>query len=190
MCDIAVITDIPNSLINLPSIPDDQVYPSPILSVLTDLDFCDLANPIIGSQVHKQSDTIQWVDRSITILPCIMKDSINICKEDTYVVLFFALLSESLPMTSQNAVHLQYSNWHFRSWQLCDKISTVLHINKAIIIWQVSKSEPTTLNLDRINLLLTALLVTKSTWTTLSYICRPTYWTNPHHNSDSSITVI
>jgi hypothetical protein len=53
MCDIAVMTNIPKSVINLPSIADDQVYSSPTLSALTDLDFCDLANPIIGSQVHK-----------------------------------------------------------------------------------------------------------------------------------------
>ncbi|KAG1843461.1 hypothetical protein DFJ58DRAFT_731575 [Suillus subalutaceus] len=86
MCDIAVMTDTPSPPVNCSSIPDDQAYPSPTLSALTDLQFRDLANPIIGSQVHEQSDTVQWDDGSTTVLPCIMKNGIKICKEDALAI--------------------------------------------------------------------------------------------------------
>ncbi|KAG1837991.1 hypothetical protein DFJ58DRAFT_734089 [Suillus subalutaceus] len=129
MCDIAVMTDTPSPPVNCSSIPDDQAYPSPTLSAVTDLEFRDLANPIIGSQVHEQSDTVQWDDGSTTVLPCIMKNGIKICKEDALAVSFFASLPELLPMTSKN-------------------ISAALRINKAVVIQQVSTPKPATLDLE------------------------------------------
>ncbi|KAG1828584.1 hypothetical protein DFJ58DRAFT_848318 [Suillus subalutaceus] len=148
MRDIAVMTDTPSPPVNCSSIPDDQAYPSPTLSALTDLEFRDLANPIIGSQVHEQSDTVQWDDGSTTVLPCIMKNGINICEEDALAVSFFASLPESLPATSKNVVHLQHSDRRFTSRQLCDEISAALRINKAVVIRQVSTPEPATLDLE------------------------------------------
>ncbi|KAG2030709.1 hypothetical protein BDR03DRAFT_986919 [Suillus americanus] len=126
MCDITVMTDTPSPPVNCSSIPDDQAYPSPTLSALTDLKFRDLANPIIGSQVHEQSDTVQWDDGSTTVLPCIMKNGINICEEDA----------------------LAHSDWRFTSRQLCDEISAALRINKAVVIRQVSTPKPATLDLE------------------------------------------
>ncbi|KAG1853414.1 hypothetical protein F4604DRAFT_1686400 [Suillus subluteus] len=148
MRDIAVMTDTPSPPVNCSSIPDDQAYPSPTLSALTDLEFRNLANPIIGSQVHKQSDTVQWDDGSTTVLPCIMKNGINICEEDALAVSFFASLPESLPATSKNIVHLQHSDRRFTSRQLCDEISAALRINKAVVIRKVSTPEPATLDLE------------------------------------------
>ncbi|KAG1803282.1 uncharacterized protein BJ212DRAFT_1487072 [Suillus subaureus] len=58
MCDIEVMTDTSDSLIYLPSPPHVQTSPSPALSVFTDLDSHDLSMPIIGSQVHKQSEIV------------------------------------------------------------------------------------------------------------------------------------
>jgi hypothetical protein len=148
MCDVKVMVETPDSLIYLLSPSHIQTPPSPTLSVFTDLDSCDLLMPIIGSQVHEQSETVQWCDRSTTILPCIMKDGINICQEDANAVSFFVSLPESLSKTSQNVIHLCYSDWCFKSQQLCDEISAALHISKAIVIQQVSTSEPVTLDLD------------------------------------------
>ncbi|KAG2063592.1 hypothetical protein BDR04DRAFT_1123159 [Suillus decipiens] len=148
MCDVEVMTDTHDPLIHSPSPPHIQTPPSPALSVLTDLDSHDLYTSIIGSQVHEQSETVQWCDGSTTVLPCIMKDGINICQEDANVVSFFASLPESLPETSQNVVHLQYSDWRSKSPQLCDEISAALRISKAVIIQQVSAPQPATLDLD------------------------------------------
>ncbi|KAG2063199.1 hypothetical protein BDR04DRAFT_1164120 [Suillus decipiens] len=148
LCDVEAMTDTPNALIIPASNPDDQVHPSPALSALTDLDSRDLATTIIGSQVDQESGTVQWSDGSTTVLPCIMKNNINICQNDADAVSFFALLPESLPGTSQNVVHLQYSDWHSRSRKLCDEISAALRISKAVVIRQVSTPEPATLNLE------------------------------------------
>ncbi|KAG2336061.1 hypothetical protein BDR05DRAFT_953632 [Suillus weaverae] len=146
--DVEVMTDPPSALINPPSISHDQGPPSPTLSALTDLDSRDLATPIIGSQVHQQSDTVQWSDGSTTVLPCIMKDGVNICQDDADAVSFFASLPESLPGTSKNVVHLQYSDWRFKSRELCDEISAALGVNKAVVIRHITTPEPATFDLE------------------------------------------
>lgn len=122
MCDVKVMTDTPDSLIHSPSHLHVQTSPSLTLSVLTDLDSCDLSTSIIGSQVHEQLETVQWCNGSTTVLPCI-----NICQEDANGVSFFASLPESLPEMSQSVVHLWYSDWCSKSQQLCDEISSALH---------------------------------------------------------------
>ncbi|KAG2030616.1 hypothetical protein BDR03DRAFT_986982 [Suillus americanus] len=99
MCDVKVMTDTPDSLIHSPRPPHVHTCPSPTMSVLTDVDSHDLSTPIIGSQVHKQSETVQC-------------------------------------------------DWLSKSRQLCGKISTALHISKAVILWQASAPAPATLDLD------------------------------------------
>ncbi|KAG1839810.1 hypothetical protein DFJ58DRAFT_733150 [Suillus subalutaceus] len=127
MRDIAVMTDTPSPPINCSSIPDDQAYPSPTLSALTNLEFCDLANPIIGSQVHEQSDTIQWDDGSTTA---------SMHHEERH---------KYMQRRRPCSIH---SDWRFTSRQLCNEIFAALHINKAIVIRQVSTPEPATLDLE------------------------------------------
>jgi hypothetical protein len=97
MCDVKVMVNIPDFLIYLLSPPYIQTPPSPTLSVLTDLDSCDLSMPIIGSQVHEQSETVQWCDGSTIILPCIIKDGINICQEDANAVSFLCHFQSPSP---------------------------------------------------------------------------------------------
>jgi hypothetical protein len=75
MCDAAVMMDTLNTPIHSPSPPHVQTLLSR-----------DLATPIIGSQVDKQSETVQWCDGSTTVLPCLMKDGINILQEDANAV--------------------------------------------------------------------------------------------------------
>jgi hypothetical protein len=125
-----------------------QTPPSLTLSTLTNLDSMDLATSIIGKQVHKQSKTVQWSDGSTTVLPCIMKDSINILQDDADAVALFVSLPESKPETSKYVVHLQYSNWTNKNCQLCNEISTALWSNKAVLICKVTTPKPKTLDLD------------------------------------------
>ncbi|KAG2359130.1 hypothetical protein BDR07DRAFT_1488640 [Suillus spraguei] len=148
MCSVEVMTDIPESLVDTNTLPNDRHPPSPTLSALTELDSRDLATPIIGSQVHAHSETIQWSDGSTTVLPCIMRNGVNVCQDDANSVAFFASLSESLPETSKNVVHLQYSDWRTKSRQLCEEITAALRINKAVVIRQISKPEPATIDLE------------------------------------------
>lgn len=135
MCDVAVMTDIPDTPIHSP--PHVQ---TPISR--------DLATPIIGSQVDEQSETVQWCDGSTTVLPCLMRGGINILQEDADAVSCFASLPESLPETSQNAIHLRYSDWCSNIRGLCDEICAALRIGKAVVIRQVTTPEPATLDLD------------------------------------------
>lgn len=44
-----------------------------------------------------------------------MRNGINIYKEDTKTVSFFAFLLELLPKMFKNIVHLQYSDWCTKS---------------------------------------------------------------------------
>ncbi|KAG2358820.1 hypothetical protein BDR07DRAFT_1379141 [Suillus spraguei] len=118
---VEVMTDIPESLVDTNTLPNDRHPPSPTLSALTELDSHDLATPIIGSQVHAHSETIQWSDGSTTVLPCIMRN---------------------------NVVHLQYSDWRTKSRQLCEEITAALRINKAVFIRRISKPEPATIDLE------------------------------------------
>ncbi|KAG2083677.1 uncharacterized protein F5147DRAFT_660107 [Suillus discolor] len=150
MCDAEVMTDALEPLINppLPPVETIPVPSSPTSSTLTNLDSRDLATPIISTQVHKKSDTIDWSDGSTTVLPCIMRDGVNICKGDAETVSFFASLLESLPETSKNVIHLHYNNWRTKSRQLCDQISAAIQVNKAVVIQKISTPEPATLGLD------------------------------------------
>jgi hypothetical protein len=108
----------------------------------------DLATSIIGKQVHEQSKTVQWSDGSTTVLPCIMKDGINILQDDADAVALFASFPESKAETSKHVVHLQYSDWTNKNRQLCDEISAALRSNKAVLIRQVTTPKPETLDLD------------------------------------------
>ncbi|KAG1791151.1 uncharacterized protein HD556DRAFT_1445406 [Suillus plorans] len=147
MRDAEVMTDAPEPFVNLP-VETIPVPSSPTFSTLTNLDSRDRATPIIGTQVHEKSDTIDWSDGSTTVLPCIMRDGVNICQEDADTVAFFASLPESLPETSKNVVHLHYKDWRTKSRQLCDEISAAIRVNKAVVIRNISTPEPATLDLD------------------------------------------
>jgi hypothetical protein len=146
--DVEVMTEDLSPVVELPSPPNDTTLPSPTLSALTIPHFRDLATSIIGSQVHGESKTVEWSDGSTTVLPCIMRDGINICQDDADTVSYFATLPESLPETAKNVIHLQYSDWHLKSRQLCDEISAALRVNKAVVIRQITTPEPATLDLD------------------------------------------
>ena len=149
MRDVEVMTVIPEHINPTSSSPESSQQPSsPNPSVPTNLDSRDLATPIIGSQVHEKSETITWSDGSITVLPCIVRDGVNVCQEDATTVSYFATLPESLPETSKNVVHLKYSDWRTKSRQLCDEISAAIRVNKAVVIRNISRPEPATLDLD------------------------------------------
>jgi hypothetical protein len=151
LCDVEVMTEPPHVQCDVEVMTEAlnvQSPPSPTLSALTDLDSKDLATSIIGKQVHELSETVQWSDGSITVLPCIMKNGDNIIQDDADAVSFFASLPESTPQTSKHVVHLNYSDWTNKSRQLCDEISTALRSSKAVVIRQVSSPNLENLDLD------------------------------------------
>jgi len=139
--------------VNLPSLfspPRDDLSPlplahSPASSNVIDMDL-DLASDILGCQVPMESPTVKWSDGRTTILPCVLKDGVNVCaSSDTEVVKYLAQLPESTPQSS-HVIHLTRSD--YRPEALRDLIHAALRDDKCVAIHEDNTREQHTLDAD------------------------------------------
>ncbi|KAG1836496.1 hypothetical protein DFJ58DRAFT_734920 [Suillus subalutaceus] len=145
-CDVSIMTETPSeNSYPLPNQP--QLEPAlPTLSTLPELNL-DLASDIIGVQVPEQSETVEWSDGHITVLPCIWEDGINICKDDVAYVKFLAQLPQSLP-SSAYVVHAQYCDWSSKPMELHELVNATLREGKCFLLHGLPKPEPAKLDVD------------------------------------------
>jgi hypothetical protein len=107
----------------------------------------DLASNMLGSEVPKESETVRWSDGSITVVPCIWKDGVNLCQNDAETVKNFATLPESLP-GSEYVEHVHFRDWRSKPADLRELITETLRKNKAIVIRQMESPEQATFDVD------------------------------------------
>lgn len=147
--DMSTAADNVNSS-SLFSPPRDDLSALPLphstaSSNVTNMDL-DLASDILGCQVPMESPTVKWSDGHTTILPCVLKDGVNVCESsDTKVVKYLAQLPESTPRSS-HVVHLTRSD--YRPEALRDLIHAALRDDKCVAIHEDNSHEPHTLDVD------------------------------------------
>ncbi|KAG1837977.1 hypothetical protein DFJ58DRAFT_846257 [Suillus subalutaceus] len=143
-CDACAMTEL--SLVpNNSSLPEnDPIPPSPLCCLSVNN---DLASHMLGSEVPKESETIQWSDGSITVVPCILKDGVNLCWDDVNTVKNFAKLPESRP-GSEYVEHVHSPNGCSKPAELRKLIMATLRKNRAIVIREMETPEHATLNVD------------------------------------------
>lgn len=150
--DACVMTELSLST-NKPPIPENEPILSSPSSTLTDLPVAvlhvgnDLASHMLGSEVPKESETVQWSDGSITVVPCIWKGGVNLCQEDANTVKNFAKLPESRP-GSEYIEHVHFRDWHSKTAELRELITATLRKNKAIVIREIENPERAMLDVD------------------------------------------
>jgi hypothetical protein len=107
-----------------------QRFPS-ILSDLSDIEL-DLAADLIGRQVPQESGTVQWRDGHTTILPCVLKDGVNICEaNDVRFVEYLAKLPQSTA-DSKRVVHIESDSVDGN--QLRKLIASALSMGKPVVV--------------------------------------------------------
>jgi hypothetical protein len=141
--DACVMTELPS--------PNDPICPS-LSSTSTYIDAVlpvdnDLASHMLGSEVPIESETVRWSDGSITVVPCIWKDGVNLCQDDANTVKNFATLPESCP-GSEYVEHVHFRDWRSKPAELRELITATLRKNKAIVIREIETPEQATLDVD------------------------------------------
>jgi hypothetical protein len=125
--------------------PEVRSFLSPSLTSLSDIDL-DLASDLIGCQVPNDTPTVKWSDGRTTILPCVLKDGIDLCaNNDAIVVQYLAQLPESTPK-STHVVHLQSRD--YTAAQLRERVSAALRDDKPVIIRADDTPKPPSLDAE------------------------------------------
>lgn len=112
--------------------PDTERQISPRNMQMDDDRSKDMTSGVIGRKVPAQSGTVRWQDGRLTVLPTIMKNSVNICESgDIKVVKFFASFQESTP-SSQHVLHLSAADMERED--IVQMIEFSLRDNKPVVV--------------------------------------------------------
>jgi hypothetical protein len=101
----------------------------------------DLTLGVIGRKVPASSPTVEWQDGTLTVLPTIMKNGLNLCESvDVEVVKYYASCPESTP-SSKHVLHLSAAD--MERDDIVEIIESSLRDHKPVVIRGNISNAPT-----------------------------------------------